>query len=48
VHDIHGRGLAIVRAVSRAWGLQVVAAGKRVSAEIALPDDVIHASAYLL
>jgi histidine kinase/DNA gyrase B/HSP90-like ATPase len=48
VHDVRGRGLSIVRAVSRAWGLQVVAAGKRVWAEIALPDDVIHASACLL
>ena len=48
VQDVHGRGLSIVRAVSRAWGLQLAAAGKRVWAEIALPDDVIHASACLL
>jgi hypothetical protein len=48
VHDVQGRGLAIAKAVSRAWGLQVAGAGKRVWAEIALPDDVIHASACLL
>ena len=47
-HDIRGRGLSIIRAVSRAWGLQLAAAGKRVWAEIALPDDVIHASTCLL
>ena len=47
-HDIHGRGLSIVRAVSRAWGLQLAAAGKRIWAEIALPDDVIHASTCFL
>ena len=46
--DVRGRGLSIVRAVSRAWGLQVAAAGKRIWAEIALPDDLIHASACLL
>ena len=48
VQDVHGRGLSIVRAVSRAWGLQLAAAGKRVWAEIALPDEVMHASACLL
>ena len=47
-NDVRGRGLSIVRAVSRAWGLQVAAAGKRIWAEIALPDDVIHASTCLL
>ena len=45
---VRGRGLSIVRAASRAWGLQVAAAGKRLWAEIALPDDVIHASACFL
>ena len=48
LHDTQGRGLSIVRAVSRAWGLQLAATGKRIWAEIALPDDVIHASACLL
>jgi anti-sigma regulatory factor (Ser/Thr protein kinase) len=46
--DVRGRGLSIVRAVSRAWGLQAAAAGKRLWAEIALPDEVIHASACFL
>ena len=46
--DVRGRGLSIIRAVSRAWGLQVAAAGKRIWAEIALPDDLTHASACLL
>ena len=46
--DVRGRGLSIVRAVSRAWGLQVAAAGKRIWAEIALPEDLVHASACFL
>jgi anti-sigma regulatory factor (Ser/Thr protein kinase) len=46
--DVRGWGLSIVRAVSRAWGLQAAAAGKRIWAEIALPDDLIHASACFL
>jgi anti-sigma regulatory factor (Ser/Thr protein kinase) len=48
LYDVRGRGLSIVRAVSRVWGLQIVGAGKRVWAEIGLPDDVIHASACFL
>src|SRR5215468_9485568 len=46
--DVHGRGLAIVSAVSRAWGIQDAANGKPVWAVIALPEEVRPASACLL
>lgn len=39
VHDIGGRGLPLVSAVSAAWGVRLSGAGKMVWAELPVPPD---------
>lgn len=39
--DEHGRGLTIVSAISRDWGVEPEASGKVVWASVALPADLI-------
>jgi anti-sigma regulatory factor (Ser/Thr protein kinase) len=44
VEDVGGRGLTIVSALSRGWGMEPTAAGKSVWADIELPGELQHTS----
>jgi hypothetical protein len=44
IDDVGGRGLTIVGALSRGWGVEPTAAGKSVWADIDLPRELQHAS----
>ena len=41
--DRHGRGLAIVESLSRAWGVQHRPLGKQVWADVAIPSGLMFA-----
>jgi anti-sigma regulatory factor (Ser/Thr protein kinase) len=41
--DGHGRGLAIVDSLSRAWGVEHQPHGKQIWAEVAIPSELVFA-----
>ncbi|MEO9138128.1 MAG: ATP-binding protein [Jatrophihabitans sp.] len=42
VHDVTGRGLTLVSAICSAWGVRLIATGKIVWAELAIPRHSDH------
>jgi signal transduction histidine kinase len=42
-NDSHGRGLALVAALTHDWGVDVIPAGKEVWADLALPETAFPA-----